>query len=131
MFTGESHMSLHARTLLSIAAVAALAACSSDSSLPTTAIAGPGGSLNSDRTTGQSMRFLNAKVCPSAAPGAARCHSLVRVDNLGQPLATSSPSGYGPSDLQTAYNIVTASAANGVSQTIAIVDAYDDPNAES
>ena len=124
-------MSLHARTLLSIAAVAALAACSADNSPSTAAITGLGGSLSSDRTTGQSMRYLNAKVCPSAAPGTARCHSLVRVDNLGQPLATSSPSGYGPADLQAAYNLASASAASGASQTIAIVDAYDDPNAES
>jgi subtilase family serine protease len=54
---------------------------------------------------------------------------LVRVDNLGQPLATSAPSGYGPADLQAAYNL--SSASGGVGQTIAIVDAYDDANAEA
>jgi hypothetical protein len=37
--------------------------------------------------------------------------------------------GYGPSDLQSAYGLPSASAGSG--QTIAIVDAYDDPNAES
>jgi len=41
------------------------------------------------------------------------------------------PAGYGPSDLQSAYALAAASAANGVGQTIAIVDAYDDPTAEN
>ena len=121
-------MLLHARTLLSIAALAALAACSSDNSLPPTAITGPSSSLNGDANTGLSMRFAHAKVCPSAAPGYARCNSLVRVDNSGQPLATGSPSGYVPADLQAAYKLVST---GGAGQTIAIVDAYDDPNAES
>ncbi|MGW1162149.1 S53 family peptidase [Streptomyces sp. NPDC002513] len=41
------------------------------------------------------------------------------------------PSGYGPSDLQAAYGLTAAAAAKGSGETIAIVDAYDDPNAES
>jgi subtilase family serine protease len=39
------------------------------------------------------------------------------------------PGGLNPSDLQSAYNLPGASAGGG--QTVAIVDAYDDPNAES
>ncbi|WP_435837946.1 S53 family peptidase [Streptantibioticus parmotrematis] len=38
------------------------------------------------------------------------------------------PSGYGPSDLRSAYNLP---ANGGAGQTVAIVDAYDDPNAAS
>ncbi|MEU5097802.1 S53 family peptidase [Streptomyces sp. NPDC020996] len=41
------------------------------------------------------------------------------------------PSGYGPSDLQSAYGLTSAAASNGSGETIAIVDAYDDPNAEA
>ncbi|WEO96620.1 S53 family peptidase [Streptomyces sp. FXJ1.172] len=41
----------------------------------------------------------------------------------------STPSGYGPSDLQSAYGLTSAASANGSGRTIAIVDAYDDPNA--
>ena len=41
------------------------------------------------------------------------------------------PSGYGPADLQAAYNLTAASSSNGAGKTIAIVDAFDDPNAES
>ncbi|MFE1944493.1 S53 family peptidase [Streptomyces massasporeus] len=43
----------------------------------------------------------------------------------------SSPSGYGPTDLRNAYGLTSAAANNGSGRTIAIVDAYDDPNAES
>jgi subtilase family serine protease len=39
------------------------------------------------------------------------------------------PSGYGPSSLQSAYALPSTSSGSG--QTVAIVDAYDDPSAES
>ncbi|MFG2553063.1 peptidase S8 [Streptomyces sp. NPDC048581] len=42
-----------------------------------------------------------------------------------------SPSGYGPSDLQDAYGLTSAAASEGSGETIAIVDAYDDPNADA
>jgi subtilase family serine protease len=119
----------HARTLVSIAAIFALAACSSDSPSTPTAIIGPNASLDVAASSGLSMRFKHAKVCPSAVPGEARCHSLVRVDNSGQPLPTIAPSGYGPAELRAAYNLPSSTAGGG--QTIAIVDAYDDPSAES
>jgi subtilase family serine protease len=41
------------------------------------------------------------------------------------------PVGYGPTDLQTAYHLTSASSADGGSQIVAIVDAYDDPSAEA
>ena len=69
-------------------------------------------------------------VCPGpAAAGTARCHSHVTTDKNGNPNASGSPSGYGPVQFQTAYNLPSSSAGSG--QTIAIVDAYDDPNIES
>ncbi|MFI5964855.1 peptidase S8 [Streptomyces asoensis] len=43
--------------------------------------------------------------------------------------AAASPTGYGPSDLQDAYGLTDAAAAGGSGETLAIVDAYDDPNA--
>ncbi|MDQ1027476.1 subtilase family serine protease [Streptomyces umbrinus] len=43
----------------------------------------------------------------------------------------STPSGYGPSDLQDAYGLTSAASSKGSGETIAIVDAYDDPNAEA
>ena len=93
-------------------------------------------------------------VCGSAAPGFASCHAI-RVLNpsaLVRPTArptksttttTATPSsttvppytcttthaGYTPCDLQSAYQLPSATAGSG--QTVAIVDAYDDPSAES
>jgi hypothetical protein len=45
--------------------------------------------------------------------------------------ATGSPTGYGTSDLRSAYGPTSVASASGSGRTIAIVDAYDDPNAES
>ncbi len=74
--------------------------------------------------------LASVPVCPGpVAEGDVRCHSRVRLDESAQPFASASPSGYGPSDLQSAYGLPSATA--GAGQTIAIVDAYDDPNAES
>ena len=39
--------------------------------------------------------------------------------------------GYGPSDLQGAYDVTTASENDGSGSTVAIVDAYNDPTAEA
>jgi subtilase family serine protease len=66
-------------------------------------------------------------VCPSVPVGFSRCLSL-RVGN-GVPFGLNSPSGYGPADLQSAYKLPSSSA--GAGQTVAIVDAFDDPTAES
>jgi subtilase family serine protease len=66
------------------------------------------------------------KVCATTPDGAA-CHSWVRTEVT--PLAA--PAGYGPADLQSAYNLAAAAASRGGGQTIAIVDAFDDPTAEA
>ncbi|MGI8803334.1 MAG: hypothetical protein ACR2KV_14405 [Solirubrobacteraceae bacterium] len=72
------------------------------------------------------------KVCGPPAAHAARCHAIVVTDAQGAPLATSTPvSGYAPADLQSAYGLTAAAASAGGSQTVAIVDAYDDPSAEA
>jgi subtilase family serine protease len=43
----------------------------------------------------------------------------------------SAPTGFGPTDLQAAYNLTQSSSSAGGGRTIAIVDAFDDPNAEA
>lgn len=45
--------------------------------------------------------------------------------------ASDAPTGYGPSDIQSAYGLTNAAASNGSGKTVAIVDANDDPNAEA
>ena len=118
-------MSIRYRRVASAAALAALAACSESSVAP---LRTADGSASLSRGTA----YQHARVCPSAVVGSARCHSYVRVDGTGAPLATSTyTSGYNPADLQSAYGLAAAASTNGGTQTIAIVDAYDDPNAES
>ena len=84
--------------------------------------AGVGGAEGVSAGTGVSIR----PVCNAVPAGYARCFSLVKGDAL--PFA-SGPSGYGPADLQAAYALPSSTA--GAGQTVAIVDAFDDPTAES
>ena len=74
-------------------------------------------------------------VCPPAAPGYATCLSLLRTDIAARPTSqvtpASAPSGYGPVSLQSAYALTSSASSLGAGQTVAVVDAYDQPNAES
>jgi subtilase family serine protease len=75
-------------------------------------------------------------VCGAVPAGWAHCFAEIRTDVSGGtgvrgPHATAStalPAGYAPTDLQAAYHLP---AAGGQNQTVAVVDAGDDPNAES
>ncbi|MEW2488494.1 hypothetical protein [Streptomyces sp. NPDC048411] len=71
------------------------------------------------------------QVCSTPKKGEFSCLALRRTDVEGvkgvQPTAAT-PNGFGPADLQGAYNLP---ANGGAGQTIAIVDAYDDPTAEA
>jgi hypothetical protein len=69
-------------------------------------------------------------VCPGPPAGYAHCHALVVTDAHGKPRAQSAPYGLSPSTIKSVYGFSTSSTA-GSGQTIAIVDAYDDPTAES
>jgi hypothetical protein len=65
------------------------------------------------------------------ARGYAACLALIRTNvpahKGANPFVT--PSGYGPAQLQSAYSLPSSTAGSGA--TVALVDAYDDPNAES
>src|ERR687888_1209912 len=69
-------------------------------------------------------------VCPGPANDAARCHADVATDAHGNPDASKSPTGLSPATIKSVYSFPTSSTA-GSGKTIAIVDAYDDPTAES
>ena len=81
-------------------------------------------------------RVYALSVCGKISmPGTAHCFAKVVTDaqgNIinGKPTLTrnTTPSGYGPSDLRSAYKVTGTGTAN---YTIAIVDAYGYPNAES
>jgi len=71
-----------------------------------------------------------AAVCPGPEFAAAHCHALVETDAHGNPMASGAPTGLSPAAVKSVYGYTTSSTA-GAGKTIAIVDAYDDPSAES
>jgi len=71
------------------------------------------------------------QVCPvPARAGQAQCMALARTNtrHYSGVVAHQTPSGYGPASLQSAYGL-TGAASGGTGETVAVVDAYDDPNA--
>jgi hypothetical protein len=80
------------------------------------------------------------QVCPAPEPGDARCFALsliptapsapgVSAYQLAGGASSAGPAGgLTPADLASAYHYSTS--AGGTGQTVAIVDAYDDPNIE-
>jgi subtilase family serine protease len=117
------------KTLWLTAGVAAIAAVAAVQ-LPTASAAAPTPSL---------ARHASMGVCSTAKPGFAACSALVRTDagamaaksgaiaNAAAPNAT--VSGLSPANLQSAYKLPSSSAGSG--QTVAIVDAMDDPTVEA
>ena len=65
--------------------------------------------------------------CSEAPVESVRCMAIRVVPPDGT-ASTNGPSGFGPVDLRSAYNLATTGGNN---KTIAIVDAFDDPNAEA
>ncbi|MES1247037.1 MAG: S53 family peptidase [Actinomycetota bacterium] len=68
---------------------------------------------------------------PFCTVGPIRCQSALRLDLPVVANATAAHDGYGAQDLQSAYNLASAAATRGGNQTVALVDAYDDPTIES
>jgi subtilase family serine protease len=69
-----------------------------------------------------------ARSCATPKAGMMACNALkVTSGAVHAQTAAAAPSGYGPADLKSAY----ALPSGGSGQTVAIVDAFDDPNAES
>jgi subtilase family serine protease len=66
------------------------------------------------------------RVCAHAATGYVACDARVRTDANLKPLATQGPTGYSPAQLRSAYGITGSGSA---ATTVAIVDAYANPNA--
>jgi subtilase family serine protease len=70
------------------------------------------------------------RVCTLAATDFAACGAKVVTDSAGNPLAGTTPpaTAYGPAQFHGGYALPTTSPN---AQTVAIVDAYNDPNAEA
>ena len=111
------------RKLLPLAFLSTLvAACGGETSAP---VAQDGSALGARSERAAS----HAPVCPGPQrDGDARCHAHVVTDVKGNPKVNAGPTGLTPADLQAAYGLPSS---GGAGQVFAIVDAYDDPNAES
>ncbi len=101
-----------------------LAVSQASASVPSPTASTTGGSVGPGWV---GRRATNA--CPAPAPGHAMCLAQVVLDpDTGQHATTTTPLGYGPADLQSAYQLPVG---RGEGQTIAVVAAFDNPNAES
>ncbi|WP_344660787.1 putative Ig domain-containing protein [Catenulispora subtropica] len=77
-------------------------------------------------TPSSATNYVHSCAAPTR-PGQMACLALRRTDIVPHLAPAVAVSGYGPSDLASAYNL----PSGGAGQTVAIVDAQDDPNAES
>src|SRR5512143_1056685 len=84
-------------------------------------IDGAGGNVD------EALSRRHVPVCTALVEDA-RCHAHVIIDpSTGEAAAAAAPtSGYGPADLQSAYAVPSTAST----RTVAIVDAYDNPNVE-
>lgn len=76
--------------------------------------------------------WAHERSCASPSGDQAACGALLRVHVASdgeRAASTGTPSGYGPAQLTQAYSLPSATA--GAGQTVAVVDAYNDPNAAS
>ncbi len=91
--------------------------------------ADPGGQA-ATRDHGHGAWFRS--VCDAALNDSAACQAQVVSDASGDPLAGGSPpsTALTPAQFHSGYNLPTT-APGGTSPTVAIVDAYDDPNAQA
>jgi len=106
-----------------------------------TAAVAPANAANHAGENGVGSTPSNVRdVCGRAEAGHARCFAKIRTDVHGglgvrgpaahtaSGAAATVPGGFGPADLHSAYNLPTT---GGAGQTIALVDAGDDPAAEA
>ena len=76
----------------------------------------------------RSAGFHNSRMLRCVMAASEHCYARVVTDGMGRTMKANTPSGFGPPDLASAYKLDTSLKPGA---TIAIVDAYDYPNAES
>jgi subtilase family serine protease len=101
---------------------------------PATAYAGTAPSVSAAGQASGSSHWVYA--CGTFTRG--KLHCLVIKNTAAHPTAQTvrpnaipAGNGYGPSQLQSAYDLTAASGADGSGTTVAVVDAYNDPTAAS
>ena len=119
------------------AAAAATASTPTPSAAQRLLAAEAAGSAHASQPTASTANSGSTHACSAVlVVGHKSCFALKRngvhaTSASVSPNAIPSGVGYGPSQLQSAYNLASASAADGSGRTVAIVDAYDDPTAAS
>jgi subtilase family serine protease len=103
------------------------AALSAAAVLITVGLAPPAGAAPSPN----GLAHRNVHVCASPVAGTAACHAIRhdRVDANGKVTPLVTPAGLGPADIRSAYGL--PGGASGAGKTVAVVDAYNAPTAES
>ncbi|MDT4945300.1 MAG: hypothetical protein QOH14_2033 [Pseudonocardiales bacterium] len=124
----------HGTALRAAAAAVAVAVAA----LATVALPGPAGAAPQavpllagkllDLGCANPANHLSVALLPAARSHAATCFGKVISANGSGPAVTKGPVGYGPTQIQSAYRLAGLHASG---RTVAIVDAYDDPKAES
>src|SRR6266516_230380 len=93
---------------------------------------GLGGAVLTAQAATSPPRHPTKRLCGAipTRPHRYACMAEMQADTVhGFMAAQLTPPGYGPADLQGAYQLPSSIAGTG--QTVAIVDAFDDPKAES
>ena len=109
----------HGQALTALAAAGLLAAT----------LATPAASASTDgRPPGTGLALTPAGCGQAPArPGWAACNEVLVV-GAGRPYLPSLTLGYTPAQLRTAYELTTASKTDGTGETVAVVEAYNDPD---
>ncbi|MHB1490730.1 MAG: putative Ig domain-containing protein [Cellulomonas sp.] len=119
-----------------MARLTALALLSMAAIIPTSSAAAASPPVGASTSAAPVPQHKLAPLCSTITePGRARCFAIQQSDTV-QPAGVSAdavspqtaPAGYGPSTLVAAYKL---DQSKGIGQVVAVVDAYDDPNAES
>jgi hypothetical protein len=119
--------------LVALSAVIGCSAASSDSSSATAAqssqdLTAAAPLVRAYATPAGATTFFAEACGQPSAPGTAQCHALVHSTPDGVASPSTAPAGFGALDLQAAYGLP---GVGGASDVVAIVDAYDNPNAEA
>ena len=89
---------------------------------------GDTGSRSHARATARFDNAKYARVCPEPPRlHFARCGSMIAANAVRSNFGRSAPAGWGAPDIESAYAL--PAGTNGSGQVVAVVDAYDDPNA--
>jgi hypothetical protein len=112
------------RRLAVSVATTCLGVCGLTAATATTATTAPASVAHATARTGYALPANVTRECPASANGPLECMALARNDVSG-----TAPSGYGPADLRSAYNLVSAAATAGSGEQVALLEEGDDPNA--